>query len=274
MERYLIVTADDLGIAESVNEGIAKSYREGIVKSISAIPTGEAFKDAVRLIGELGFPEIGAHLALTETKPLLSTSKFYRNHNLFFLDLFLGNIRPDYIYAELKAQLELLKDTGLKIAHINSHEHIHMMPRILDIFIALAKEYGIPAIRYPRGDRPAHRFSLSENYRSAVLSYLSHRTERVFISSGLRCTDSFFGLLDAGKLDENKILKMLDSVPAGVTELVTHPGFLSPQVLDSYSWHIGAETELFALTGNKIKNAIKNKGINLIGYNDFLTLKK
>ena len=81
--KHLIVTADDLGLAKSINEGIAKACREGIVNSVSVIPTGEAFGDALKVIEGLGLKEIGAHLALTETKPLLSSSRFYRNHNRF-----------------------------------------------------------------------------------------------------------------------------------------------------------------------------------------------
>ena len=44
MEKYLIVTADDLGLTGSINEGIAKACAEGIVTAVSVIPTGEAFE--------------------------------------------------------------------------------------------------------------------------------------------------------------------------------------------------------------------------------------
>jgi len=266
--KYLIVTADDLGLAKSVNEGIAKAFRDGIVNSISVIPTGEAFEDALKIIKDLKLEEIGAHLALTETKPLLSSSKFYKNHNRFFKDIFFGKIAPDAIYKELKAQLELLKNAGVKITHINSHEHIHMVPGILDIFISLAKEFNIPALRYPRGDRPVRAFSIGDLYKKSILSYFSSHAARLFKSSGLLYMDHFLGLLDAGKLKEDLLIKMLGSLKDGVTELVCHPGFLSPEVLDSYKWHLGAEAELFALTEPRVKNAIKNNKIQLITYGE------
>ena len=60
----------------------------------------------------------------------------------------------------------------------------------------------------------------------------------------------------------------------GVTEIVTHPGFLSPEVLDHYKWHARGETELFALTDNRVKNAVKNNGIKLISYAEFISLNK
>ena len=272
--KYLIVTADDLGLTKSINEGIVKACKEGVVTAVSVIPTGEAFEDAVSVIKDLNLEEIGAHLALTETKPLLDSSGFYKNHNQFLFNWYLGRIKPDDLYKELKAQLDLLKKTSARITHINSHEHVHMVPGILDIFMKAAKEYNIPAIRYPRGDRPAKRFALNEAYKSFVLSYFSKRTGNVFKGSGLLYTDFFLGLLDSGRLDENKLIAMLKTLGEGVTEIVTHPGFLSPEGLNRYSWHRACETELFALTSNKVKNVIKFNNIKPIKYQEFLSIKR
>ncbi len=272
--KYLIVTADDLGLTKSVNEGIAKACREGIVSSVSVIPTGEAFGDAIRIVKDLGLKEIGAHLSLTETKPVLNSSKFFKNHNQFFFDAFFKKADQGGVYKELKAQIELLSNAGAKITHINSHGHIHIIPKVLDIFIALAKEFNIPAIRYPRSDRPAKPFAVNDIYKKVILSYFSGKTGDAFKSSGLLYTDHFLGLLDAGKLKEDILIEMLGGLKNGVTELVCHPGFLSPEVIDSYRWHLGAEAELFALTDKRIKNFINSNGIKLISYEDFLSLKK
>lgn len=272
--KYLIVTADDLGLAESINEGIAKAYSEGIVSAVSVIPTGEACDDAVTVIKNLKLEEIGAHLALSETKPLLKSSRFYKNHNEFFFNLFFGKISLGDIYNELKAQLEALKKRGFEITHINSHEHIHIIPKVLNIFVKLAKEYGIAAIRYPREDRPSKGFKFNELYKKCVLSYFSGMTENTLKNSGLLYTDFFLGLIDAGKLTEKTLIEMLKRLKDGVTELVCHPGFLSPEVLDRYSWHKNCETELFALTDKRVKNASNNNGIKLISYGEFLSLKQ
>ena len=273
MEKYLIVTADDLGLAKSINEGIAKACAEGIVTAASIIPTGEAFDDAVKTAGDLRFKGMGAHLALTETKPLLPSSRFYKNRSTFFSDLFFEKVDLDNVYAELKAQLELLRKSEIKITHINSHEHIHMMPRLLRIFIRLAKEYSIRAIRFPRGDRPAKALSIGDNYKSLVLDYFSGRIEKELGGSGLVYTDSFIGLLDAGRFNIDRIKGALGNLKEGVTEIVTHPGFLSPEVLDRYPWHKGGETELFALTDKRVKKALKDNNIRLISFDDFLALK-
>lgn len=272
--KHLIVTADDLGLAKSINEGIAKAYSEGIITSISVISAGEAFEDAVRVIKELGLKEIGAHLSLTETRPLLSTSKFYKNHNEFFYNFFLKKISTDEIHKELKVQLELLKKAGVRITHINSHEHIHIIPQVLDVFIRLAREYNIPAIRYPRGDRPARPLSLREVYKSFILKYFTAKTDRILHNSNMVYTDFFIGLLDAGRLNIAIIKEMIKTLKDGVTEIVTHPGFLSPEILEHYAWHTGGEAELFALTDNRVKNAIKNNSIKLITYGELVSIRQ
>jgi len=272
--KYLIVTADDLGLAKSINEGIARACNEGVVTAASVIPSGAAFDDAVHMIGSLPFKSIGAHLALTEIKPLLSSSKFNKDHNSLFFSILSGRISRESMYAEFKAQLDLIKASGLTITHINSHEHIHMIPLVLEILIQLAKEYNIPAIRFPRGDRRPVGLSLKENYRSFVLNRFSGMMKNKLEGSGLIYTDHFMGLLDAGQLNIDKLKTIISNTEDGVTEIVAHPGFLSPEVLDNFSWHIGGETELFALTDNRIKNAVKNNGIKLITFDDFLALKK
>ena len=272
--KYLIVTADDLGLTESINEGIAKACTEGIVTAVSVIPSGESFEDAIKTIKDLGLKEIGAHLALTETKPILSKSRFYRNYSQFFFNLSIGKVKEADIYNELKAQLDLVKKIGVTITHINSHEHIHVVPQILNIFIRLAREYNIPAIRCLRGDRAPGRFSLKENYKSILLKYFAGKTKDILNRSNLVFTDFFLGILDSGQLDINKIQKILTLLKDGVTELVCHPGFLSPEVLSNYPWHIGGELEIFALTDNRTKNFIKNSNIQLISYEQFLSLKQ
>ncbi|MDP2929696.1 MAG: ChbG/HpnK family deacetylase [Candidatus Omnitrophota bacterium] len=271
--KYLIITADDLGLTESINEGISKAYNDGVVNSVSVIPSGEAFEDALKTIKSLGLKEIGAHLSLTETRPVLNSSKFFKNHNQFFFDFLLKKVDSRGVYEELRAQLGLLSDSGAKITHINSHEHIHIVPEILNIFIALAKEFNIPAIRYPRNDRPAKLFTANDVYRKIMLSYFSGRTKETFKDSGLLYTDSFLGLLDAGKLKKQLLMEMLNGLKNGVTELVCHPGFLSPEVLEGYRWHRGCEEELLALTDNHVKKTIKNNEIQLITYGELSSVK-
>lgn len=250
-------------MASSINEGIAMACREGIVTNTSLLPAGKAFGDAVDKVRELGLTEVGVHLALTEV-----SSQFHRHHSDLFLDIVLKKIGEDYIYSELKAQLETAVRSGIKITNLSSHEHIHMFPAILGTFIRLAKEFGIGAIRYLGGDRPASLLDIRSLYRAAVLSIFSPGMKRAFVRSGVRHADYLMGFVDSGRMKEGTLTKIIELLKNGVTELVVHPGFISPEVLEEYPFHTDCETELAALTGRRVSKLIEALDIKLMKYSE------
>ena len=278
--KYLIVSADDFGLTKSVNEGIAKAHREGIVSSINLFPSGEAFGDALRLAKELGLKEAGAHLALTETRPVAqaksvptlvsSDGRFCAGRNQLIPRFLLGMVDRDHIYVELKAQLNAVAAAGIAITDLSSHEHIHMIPDILAIFVKLAKEYDIPAIRYPHKDKSARAFEMMNVYKNFVLSCFERGMAKVLSASAIRSPDHFRGFLDSANITETTLLTILDSIEDGTTELVCHPGFLGPEVIDRYPFHKNCEAELFALTSRRVRKKMEERGIQLLTYGEFL----
>jgi predicted glycoside hydrolase/deacetylase ChbG (UPF0249 family) len=281
--KRLIVSADDFGLAESVNEGIAMARREGILTSVNLFPSGEAFEGALRLAKELGLKRAGAHLALTETAPVsgaaasgtlvASDGRFHRSRTGLIPRLLAGLVDYDQIYVELKAQLDLVVSSGIAVTDLSSHEHIHMMPRILDVFVKLAKEYDIPAIRWPHGDRSARPFGAGSLYRSFVMRYFEPGMRRVLERYSIKSPDHFRGFLDSADITERTLLRIIPSLGDGTTELVCHPGFLSPEVLDRYPFHRNCEAELYALTSRRVSAALAENGIETVTYEEFLSAR-
>ncbi|MFA5146778.1 MAG: ChbG/HpnK family deacetylase [Candidatus Omnitrophota bacterium] len=279
--KRLIVTADDFGLTRSINEGIVKACREGIVTNINVLPSGGAFGDAVRLLQELKPKDIGAHLSLTETDavsdpgkiPALVTrgSRFHKDHNLFFMKFKLGMIHRHDICTELERQLRMAESIGIPISNLSSHEHIHMMPKLFDIFVALAKEHGIPALRMPADDTYAAGLSPAKIAKRMIVACFAPGMERRLRAGGIRYAEHFAGFLDSGRLREEALLGILASLKDGTTELVTHPGFIGPEVISRYRFHLNSEYELYALTGKRAKDALKTEGIKLSTYGEFVS---
>lgn len=279
--KKLIVTADDFGLLKSINEGIVRAYEEGIVTYLNLIPTGEALDDAIGIMHKKGIKEAGAHLALTETRPVSLPSQvsglvrrdgsFFAHNPQFFLRLFLGKIPQQQIYTELKSQLELLKKTGVNITSLSGHEHIHMMPSILAVFIKLAIEYKIPYIRYPRIERLVLPINIKKIYKALVLSCFGLGMAGQLKGSGVLYTDNFAGFLDSGSLGAGTLERILCSLREGTTELVCHPGFISPEVLDRCIFFLNCESELSALTSRLAKEAVKEESIELTTFGDLLS---
>lgn len=271
--KRLIVTADDFGLTGSVNRGIIKAYKEGIVTYLNLIPTGEAFEEAVGLLRENGIEEVGAHLALTETYPAADPERirslvgkdgrFCAHNPELFFKLAFKKIDRSQIYTELRAQLAAITGQGVRVTCLSGHEHVHMMPGVLEVFLRLAGENSIRSIRYPGGERPSGIIGPSGLYKAAVLRVFSGAMARAADGAGLGRTGGFAGFYDSGKLDESALLRIIDSVGEGTTELVCHPGFLGPEILDRYRFHIRCEEELYGLTGRRARAALERNNISL-----------
>jgi predicted glycoside hydrolase/deacetylase ChbG (UPF0249 family) len=280
--KYLIVSADDFGLVKSLNDGIIKSHEEGIVTSISVLPTGYAFDEAVGWLKSKGVRDIGVHLNLTAFSPVsppheiqtLVTDKgsFLKKYQLI-LRLISGLISLDEVHLELNRQIEKVREAGLDISHLDSHEHIHMLPPLLDIFIRLAKRHHVKAMRRLQVDMVLGNISPRKLYRNLVSLYFGRRTKLVLMSALLESPNHLYGFVNAGRMTEEVLLDILRRLPDGLTEIVCHPGFLSPELLKISNWHVNCEDELYALTSRRVKKTVEEEGINLTTYQEYIAKK-
>ena len=238
MTRRLIVTADDAGLDRGMTEGAIRAHREGVVTACSLVANGREFDDAVARLRDAPSLEVGVHLALVEERALTTGEAMPRNYVRFVLG------RPRDVEPELRAQIEKVLATGLRVTHLNGHQHLHQLPRVRRVVERLAREYGIGYVRNVR-DRggKARRLSM------AVLNAMGNR-ERATI-----------GVAEAGHLNRTKrIIELLDHVD-GVTELVTHPG-VGVTAYPHWGYEWDAETR--ALCDPALRAAIAERGITLI----------
>jgi chitin disaccharide deacetylase len=114
---------------------------------------------AVKLACRLPRLKVGLHLALVDAKPVLPPSavpdlvdgsgRFRANMAragaaMFFLPHVHRQMR-----AEIRAQFEAFRATGLTLNHVTAHKHFHLHPSILSAILGLAKEFGVSAVRAP-----------------------------------------------------------------------------------------------------------------------------
>ena len=156
----LIVHADDFGLSEKVNEGILQAHRLGILTSASVMANGAAFEHAIEMWRSLPSLDLGIHLTLVEEQPVLDpamvpslvneTGQFYRHATIFAKRYFMGKIRLGEVRRELAAQINKVMSRGVTISHLDSHQHVHMLPQVLRVTLELAGEFGIglPAGRF------------------------------------------------------------------------------------------------------------------------------
>src|SRR6185503_9539368 len=100
------------------------------------------------------------------------------------------------VEAELRAQIEKVLATGLRVTHVNGHQHLHMLPRIFAIVERLAVEYHIPYIRTVRDF--GGRVGIARRLAIKALSRFRNRGTN----------DRTIGVANAGHLDVALILEL------------------------------------------------------------------
>src|SRR6266478_1691110 len=66
----VILSADDIGLTESITDGIAGCVQKGTVSSVSVVANGYAFEHAIRKIRDIRPCLVSVHLNTVECAPL------------------------------------------------------------------------------------------------------------------------------------------------------------------------------------------------------------
>jgi hopanoid biosynthesis associated protein HpnK len=271
--RRLIVNADDFGLSSSVNEAVVRAHREGILTTASLMVNEPGFDEAVKLAMENPKLGVGLHLTLLQGHSALPPEKIpgLVNARAEFsngpvgvgMKYFFRSDLREQLRAELCAQFEKFRSTGLPLDHVNGHLHLHLHPVIFKILMEDSEKLGIRHLRLTR-DCLARSRKMSRGHwfyrisHAAIYEWLSSRARKVLEQKKIRHAQITFGLLQNARVDEDYILRLLPELPSGDSELYSHPS------LGEF------KHELDALVSPRVKGQIKKLGIELICYQDLI----
>lgn len=276
--KGLIVTADDFGIAEEVNDAVEQGHRDGILTAASLMVSAPAAADAVGRAKALPRLRVGLHLVLVEGKPTLPASSvpdLVDADGLFPTDMaatatrmfFLPRVRRQ-LEAEIEAQFDAFRATGLPLDHVNTHKHFHLHPTIASTIMRVGKRYGLRAVRVPLEPHwvlakvePAAK--LAPTYVTAPWAMLSRAR---FRAAGLRVPDQVFGLAWSGAMTSARVMGLLENLPEGLTEIYLHPA--TGPYRGSAPGYRYVE-ELAALVAPRIVEASRKSAVSRGGFADF-----
>ncbi|MBI3862601.1 MAG: polysaccharide deacetylase family protein [Planctomycetia bacterium] len=254
----LIVRGDDMGAAHAVNEAIIKCHKEGIQTSIEVIVPSPWFPEAAKMLAENRTVDVGVHLALSSEwdnvkwrpvsdcpslrdadgyfHPMIYPNKSYPGRSLKDHDWKLEDVEKEF-----RAQIELAVKRLPNVSHLSGHMGCSAISgEVRDLVRRLAAEYRLdiePADLGVKG----------------------------------------IGFVGARGTSEEKIesfIRMLDSLEQDKTYLfVEHPGLDTPEMRAIH--HVGYENVAVdrqgvtdAWTSPRVREQIKARGIQLIGYRD------
>lgn len=273
--RWLVVNADDLGLHEDINRGIQKAHQEGIVTSASLVACGRAFEDALNVLRACPDLGVGIHLTLIEEAPLCRperipsllnrSGRFHGSYRRFSERLFWGKIKAGELRRELEAQVRRVLEAGIRPSHLDSHQHIHLLPVVWQVATEFAGRYRIPFIRIPYFQPVWRRLRAPwEGVFRAGLNALSRVRRRQLDT--LRAADFMAGLHVSGRLKESDLLSLLGALRPGICEVIVHPGVTTPALEGRYAWRFEWSGELSALTSAEVRSAVERFGVCLVNY--------
>jgi CubicO group peptidase (beta-lactamase class C family)/predicted glycoside hydrolase/deacetylase ChbG (UPF0249 family) len=257
----LIVRGDDMGSSQASNVASLISAIDGIETSIEVMVVAPWFPEAARLLREHPGTDVGVHLTLTSEwdnikwRPLTHCPSLTDKNGYFLPMMGPNKNHPGLaitenkwnlteIEHEFRAQIELAIKNIPHVSHLSGHMGSSGFdPKVAEMTRRLAKEYRLADISTnPKGDYGIYGIGYVGNHQTSAEK-------------------------------ESSFIAMLNKLEAGRTySFVDHPALDNAEMQAIH--HIGYEgvaedrqgvTDLF--TNQKVKALIKEKGIQLVGFN-------
>ena len=273
----LVVNADDLGLSAGINRGLERCFREGILRSASLMPNGAAWDDALEMIARNPGLGVGVHLSLVDEPALAPAAqvrgladpegRLPRSHQDFVHGFMRGRFGKEQIAAEVAAQLARVREAGLHPTHLDSHQHLHLLPSVLEVVIVAAREAGISMVRVPvESNAPAGSAGLARRLQLRLLGQMARQGATRLRAARFHTADHFWGLSQSGNLDETILLQIGARLGPGVNELMCHPGASDPATAERYAWGYHWDQEAAALCAPQVRELLVENSVRLCSF--------
>jgi putative flippase GtrA len=208
-----LLHADDLGLAEGVDAAIIDLAQSGRLQGASLLVNGPSAANAVEAWHDLADPPpLTLHLCLTEGHRLANCPDLPSG----FGTLLLASLLPwqrrriaTQLRTVLQQQISRYRQlTGLSHIRLDGHQHIHLVPLVLDVVLDLAPSESITWVRTTREHLP-EGLSLRLWWRSLqtgglikwlVLQLLSGLAIPRLRRAGIATNRHFAGVLFSGSM--------------------------------------------------------------------------
>jgi hopanoid biosynthesis associated protein HpnK len=232
--KRVTFSADDFGLTPAVNEAVEQAHRDGVLDQASLMVAGPAAADAVRRARAMPSLRVGLHLVVIEG-PAVSPAAAIPDlvdldgqfpsgqARLGFRYCFLPRARRQ-LADEIRAQFAAFAATGLTLDHANAHKHMHLHPTVGRLMIEIGREFGLRAIRVP-AEPPATlaRLGTRTGIGDHALYWWTRLLRQQARAAGMTTNDHCFGLAWSGHMTRERVGRLLDNLPDGMSEIYFHP---------------------------------------------------
>jgi len=290
MGKYLIVNADGFGFTRGINRGIEEAVAHGIITSISVNANFEPIDDLPHFTRSYPHISVGVHLNPVVGRPLsdprdvptLVDGDGNFHYQTFSRRLMQKEIDLDELAVELSKQIERVREMGVQISHLDSHQNQHLYPPYFGVFLALLNRHSIACMRTHAHFVPADS---AHRWLDRWLFYLKHPSRlpihlftryemRKARRAGAIMADRLLSTAETGhKAILSRWLQLLRNVPEGWSEVFCHPAYPDDELRRWASYVDQRRAEIAVMTCRETLEEIKRCGIALKTFHDLYRAK-
>jgi predicted glycoside hydrolase/deacetylase ChbG (UPF0249 family) len=267
--KLLIVHADDIGLAQSVNDATLTAFgKKGISSGSIMVPCpwfadfAEDFKDKPHL-------DVGIHITLTAEWELYKwggvlpateiPSLLDENGNFYASVEELGqHAVPEEVEKEIRAQIDKAIAYGIKPTHLDTHMgSVMAKPEMMQIYLKLGKEYKLPVFvpRMILMGMPEEAREQMKKDHVLVDNFFMMNTD----DPGLSWAEAYAKMIEKAKPGLNVMIVHVANDNAEMQAIaVNHPAFGS-------AWRA---RDLEYVTSQEFRELLKEKNIQLVTWKE------
>jgi predicted glycoside hydrolase/deacetylase ChbG (UPF0249 family) len=272
--KLLIVHADDLGMAHSVNAATIKAFETGLVNSGSIMVPCPWLSEIATFARANPNADLGLHLTLTsewtsfrwgpvssrdKVSSLLDKDGYFRLTETEAA----AQADPKQVEMEITAQIERARSLGIQPTHLDSHMGtLYQNKELFEVFLRVARSQKLPV-------RVAKTWFTRADFLSSVLS-----PDDVYIDRTLDITPAV-APQDWAKFYSDALAKL----EPGVTEVVIHLAYDDAEMRGATSDHPawGAawrQRDFQFFTSDAFRKVLQENNIKLITWRELGKLIK
>ena len=275
----ILVNADDFGRHVLINQAVAKGVENGCLRSATLMPGGKAFSDAVDVAKVHPALGVGIHLTLVNGFPvcdpkaipsLVTKDGVFLDDYVQFVKRFItGKIDMADVRRELMAQAAKMEKTGLALTHVDSHQHMHMLPGIIDVALDVAESVHLDGMRISHTPLfTGFSGSLGQLIGRLGLFTLAEMSQWKANRRHFRTPEHFAGIVAGEAVHEGHFKGIVNHLQPGTTEVMMHPGTNNEVLIKDCAWDHDFEAELASIVSPEIQDLLVKKQVKIVNYRE------
>ncbi len=272
-DRVVIFHTDDVGMCQASLTAFSDLDGFGLISSGAMMVPSPWFLAVADYCRQHPQVDLGVHLTLTSewetyrwgpistrdpASGLIDAEGYFlKKHTLVW-----DQADPEFVQAELQAQVNCALTAGVDITHLDGHMGAVAHMKFLPAYVQLALFHRLPFLA-ARMDQAAYEARGMESSTAAIAVQMIAQLEEM----GVPLLDFATGLplnrLE-NRLEQAK--QVLAKVPAGITHFIIHPAQDTPELRAIASDWQCRVADYQTFMSEEMRTWIKNTGIQVIGY--------